>query len=281
MSKDNYGYFGPEYSFADNIPLPGEIGVRNESSIGAIVDAVGGINHYVDIIAFGERTFMDTRDQRPMGIRYFLNTDMKCSNGATMSDYMDGITKGDIVGTRIQAGLASAGLPGLRGLAPGIMENARDALDPRPLFAAVTGTGYPVCQKVACGVGDANGSVGSFLVDPVEYIDGYPTQTRWVQAYDAKGNAISVTGDEFASQPKCYDADGTYKERPPDGCPQTEQNGRSGLGSGKYNMCYLIQSPTLPPTLEGFDKSMNTIESTGLLVLLVSIGICVFLVLNK
>ena len=277
MSKDNYGYFGPEYSFADNIPLPGEIGVRNESSIGAIVDAVGGINHYVDIIAFGEKTFMDSRQQQPMGIRYFLNTDMKCSNGATMSDFVDGITNGDIVGKRIQSGLASAGLPGLRGLAPGIMENARDALDPRPLFAAVSGTGYPVCQKVACGVGDANGSVGSYLVDPVEYINGNPTQTRWVQSFDSKGNAISITSDEFASQPKCYEADGSYKERPPVGCSQTEQNGQGGIGSGKYNTCNLIQKPTLPPTLEAFDFKTKTMNTMSILVLLVSISVCLFI----
>ena len=253
MSTDNYGYFGPAYSFADNVPLPGEIGVRQESSIGAILDAVGGINHYVDIIAFGQQTFMDGRPQQPMGIRHFLNTEMRCSNGATMSDYMDGIPRGDSVGKHVKDGLASAGLPALRGLAPGILENAEDALDPRPIFAAITSTGYPVCQKVACPVGDATGSVATAgLVDPVQYINGMPTQTRWVQAFDKSGQPIMVSSGEFGGQPKCYNADGSYNsEHPPTGCSPTEPPSPSGkFGSGKYGSCYLIQEPVVPTQLQ-------------------------------
>ena len=273
---DNYGYLGPNYSFADNIPLPGDIGVRKESSFSAIIDAVGGINYYVDTIAFGERSFLDTHDPKPMGIRYYLNTDMKCSNGATMSEYMDGITRGDIAGSRIQAGLASAGLPGLRGLGPGIMENARDALDPRPIFAAVTGTGYPVCQQVACAVGDYNGGNLGILADPVEYINGTPTQKRWVQAYDTTESPIMLTSSEFSAQPKCYNADGTYLERPPNGCPETEPPNPGGVGSGKYNGCYLIQKSVKPNSLqtqESFTNNTNNVAALLAVVILIGIGI--------
>lgn len=266
MSTDNYGYFGPAYSFADNIPLPGDIGVRQESSIGAIVDAVGGVNYYVDTIAFGQRSFLNNHDLSPMGIRYFLNTGMRCSNGATMSEYVDGVTRGDFAGSRIQSGLASAGLPGLRGLAPGIIENAEDALDPRPIFAAVSGTGYPVCQQVACPVGDANGGGQQYLVDPVQYGDGHggggnPTQRRWVQAYDETGTAITISSGEFAAQPKCYNADGTYMDRPPVGCPATEPPAapQGQTGSGKaFGSCRLVHAPVLPTQLkEGFLNDDN------------------------
>ena len=292
MSKDNYGYFGPTYSFADNIPLPGEVGVRQESSISAIVDAVGGINYYVDTIAFGQRTFFDTQNPQPMGVRYYLNTDMRCSNGATMSEYIDGVTKGDILGSRVQAALASTGLPQLRGLAPGILENARDTLDPRPIFAAVSGTGYPVCQQVSCPVGDGGGATWNratgdqYMVDPVDYNRGIPTQKRWVQAYDKKGNPINITKGEFSAQPKCYNADGSYMERPPEGCPDKEPAAASGVGSGKYKSCFLEHSPVMPPPLipamgEGFcsqEDSERLLMAAGIVVLL---GVAVWSVVRK
>jgi hypothetical protein len=254
---DDYGYFGPSYSFADNIPLPGQIGVRSESSFGAIFDAVGGVNYYVDTIAFGSPTFFDSQDTKPMGIRYFLNTGQKCSNGATMSEYFDGIPKGDALGSTIAKALASVGLPGLKGLGPGIIENARDALDPRPLLSAATSSGYPVCQKIVCPVGDIYGRIQNmqdptqppYIVDPVTYVNGMPFQERWVQGYDATGSPISVSMDEFGAAPKCYNADGSYRDNPPAGCPGSEAAPISAPGQDPYGLCVTTQPVTLPPTV--------------------------------
>jgi len=302
--QDNYGFFGPNYSYADNIPLPGDIGVRQEASFGALIDSVGGMNYYIDTIAFGSRTFLDNHEPQPLGVRYFLNTGQRCSNGATMSQYFNGVTKGDLLGTRVAQGLASSGLPGLRGLAPGMMENARDALDPRPIIAAVAGAGYPVCQQVYCPVGDINGGLAdptdstiAYVVDPVDSYEGIPVQTRWVQAYDENGNAITLTKDEYGSTPKCYNADGTYALDPPPGCPATEPSpvphgiapGQSWgiFGSGEYqggkvspqNMmnfgtCALRQPPTKPPDAFADYRvaTENTLVSVGALALL-SIGL--------
>jgi hypothetical protein len=285
MSKlDNFGYFGPDYSFADAIPLPGQIGVRQEASVGAIIDAVGGVNYYVDTIAFGGPTFFDTQNPQPMGVRYFLNTDMRCSNGATMSEYVDDVTKGDILGTHVAAALASSGLPALRGLAPGMLENARDALDPRPIFSAVTGTGYPVCQQVMCKVGDTNGqltdpfdSTKKYVVDPVTYVDGAPYQTRWVQAYDANGDRITITKAEFTAQPKCYNPDGTYRSDSPAGCPPTEAAAQNtSLGSdARYGSCFLQRPATMPPSLtaaEGFVDVERSLEKWLAVVAIAAIG---------
>jgi hypothetical protein len=276
--QDNYGFFGPEYSFADNIPLPGQIGVRREPSFGAIIDSVGGINYYVDTIAFGGRTFFDQHDPKPMGIRYFLNTDMRCSNGATMSDYFDGVTRGDLLGDHVAKALASTGLPGLKGLAPGMLESARDALDPRPILSAVTGTGYPVCQQVACPVGDSAGSIQNaqdatkpYIVDPVQYgtvgMQG-PTQTRWVQAYDPKtGAPLSVSKDEFGATPKCYNADGTYMDKPPDGCGPPAVKAKQG--TGKFGLCKVLQ----PARVEGFcNEQAQPIEDYGILACIAVLG---------
>lgn len=269
--QDSYGYFGPDYDFARNIPLPGEIGVRQEPSVGAIIDSVAGVNYYVDTIAFGGPTFFDSHNPQPMGTRYFLNTGMRCSNGATMSAYFDGVTKGNLLGDSVEEALASAGLPGLKGLAPGMLENARDALDPRPILSAVTATGYPVCQQVQCPVGDVNGSITNaretkpYILDPVQYVNSMPVQTRWVQAYDSTGSALQLTKDEFAAQPKCYNADGTYMDSPPTGCAATEATPTASPGSDPYGLCTVIQPATLPatlvaPTPEGFTGTREEAE---------------------
>ena len=262
MAQPDYGYFGPNYSIADNIKLPGDIGVRQESSFEAIFDAVGGINYYLDVIAFGSATGFDSQQQGPMGIRYYLDTGLRCSNGASMSEYFDGVTKGDLLGDNVKRGLASAGLPGLQGLAPGMLENARDALDPRPIFSAVTGTGYPVCQKVTCPIGTVDGNTTNpgdttpFIVGDWQNVNGLPTQTRWVQAFDTDGNAISISKDEFTATPKCYNADGSYMTNPPNGCSPTEPDDQWGTPSGdRYGLCGLIQPASMPPTLSPTTES--------------------------
>jgi hypothetical protein len=288
-TQDNYGYFGPNYSFADNIPLPGSLGVRQEASIGAIVDSISSINYYLDTIAFGSPTFLNTQPMSPMGVRYFLNTDQRCSNGATQSEYFDGVTKGDLMGSAVAKGLASAGLPGLKGLAPGMLENARDALDPRPIFAAVTGTGYSVCQQVLCPVGDAAGAISNadgtqYITDPVQYVNGLPYQSRWVQAYDSDGAPIQISKDEFAATPKCYNADGSLIQPPPDGCAGLGGSTNT-QGTDKYALCTVIQPAQMPPTLqnstEGFVGMDDTAVRLGAAAVVGLIGVAALMAIGR
>lgn len=268
-TQDNYGFFGPEYSYADDIKLPGQIGVRQEPSFGAILDSVGGVNYYIDQIAFGGATGFDGQQVSPLGVRYFLNTEMMCSNGASMSEYFDGVTKGDLLGQRVKDGLASAGLPGLRGLAPGMMENARDALDPRPIFEAIVGGGYPVCQQVKCPVGTEAGHISNssspdkpYIMGELKWEGGIPYQTRWVKGYDEKGNALNLSREEFAALPKCYNADGTYMSNPPPGCPSGERQTRPQKGKGKYELCTQLRGTSK----EGFSEQQKKTAETSLIV---------------
>ena len=302
--KDNYGFFGPNYSYGDNIALPGDIRVRQEPTFSALLDSIGGINYYTDVIAFGGPSFFDSHNPTPMGVRYFLNTEQRCSNGATMSDYFDGITKGDLLGNRVADGLASSGLPGLRGLAPGILENARDALDPRPILSAVTATGYPVCQQVACPVGDYEGRIKDrtdpsikYLADPPDRRDpktSLPQQIRWVQAYDRDGAAITVTRDEYAAAPKCYNPDGTYiVKNPPKGCPDKEPTpidkmqqevaknrpGGSlaqlinGPGNDRYKLCQILQMQPIPEPFADIRTIEGSTVASLLAVVLMGVGV--------
>lgn len=287
---DDYGFWGPNYSFADNLALPGQIGVVQDSSFDGIFKAVGGVNFYIDAIAFGSSTFFDQNPtdangkpyQHPLGLRYFLNTGMRCSNGATMSQYFDGVTRGDMLGTHIEQALASASLPGLRGMAPGIVENAFDALDPRPIIAAVTSTGYPVCEPVQCPVGDSNGDIQDlnnatqpYIIDPtIPNQDGVASQVRWVQAYDDTGSPINLTKDEFGAVPKCYNADGSYNtDNPPTGCPATEPSFSGGPTSIKYPLC------KQPMTLTESFASISNGSSPGILVVAIIFSFALIMII--
>ena len=184
----------PNYSYADEMRTPREIGITRDGSFDGIARAVAGVNYYADTIGFGTSTQF-AKDagmtQTPLGVRFFTKTGMKCSNGADMYDYVDTITKGTLVGKRVNDELKLMGLPQLRGLAPGIMEDAASAMDPRPIFGAVAGSGYPKCKKVTLPVGDGNGRLQSAFDPSNVWIKGAttsvmlngkatPHQTRWV-----------------------------------------------------------------------------------------------------
>ena len=209
------GIMGPAYSFADELPTPGEIGVRSGGDMGAIVDAVSGINYYVDTIGFGQKTGINTRDMQPLGLRYFMNTGSICSNGAAMYDYIDTTPMGDLLGQRVKNGLRDMGLPGMRGLAPGIMEDARDALNPMPLLRAAMGSGYPQCTLVTNEVGDLYGNIRSrhdgttWIQGDTQLINGRPHQSRWIQSKDAKGSPVFLDQEAYEAAPKTFYPDGT------------------------------------------------------------------------
>ena len=182
------GLFGPNYSFADELATPSEIGVGRDGSFDGIMRAVGGVNYYVDAIGFGEATGlakMNGQTQTPLGLRYFVNTGANCSNGADMYEYVDTVPPGlpGRVGKEIQKTLGVE----MRGLAPGIISDAAGALNPMPLFNAITGSGYPRCRKVTLPVGNTRGQLKSaqppysvWITDPTKIVNGAPHQTRWV-----------------------------------------------------------------------------------------------------
>ncbi len=209
------GVFGPDYSFADNIPLPGEVGVRDGGDLGDVIDAVKGAAFYVDTIGFGEPSSALTRGMplKPLGVQTWMRTGLKCSNGADAWMYVDGIPQGNALGKRVQDGLRSAGLPGMRGLAPGILEDVQSALDPMPIMGAVFGSGFPQCRYEIKPVGDQDGRIknpgsGAFFVENPETViqrNGRPHQGRWVQEK-------TLDQASWEKAPKTHCPDGFPKE---------------------------------------------------------------------
>jgi hypothetical protein len=123
--------------------------------------------------------------------------------------YNAGVPTGDALGKRVKDGLASAGLPGMRGLAPGILEDAQAALNPIPIMKAIFGSGFPRCRLVKQEVGDQDGLIqnpatGEFYVDDKDSVrqeNGRAYQSRW--AYDS-----DLTQDQWNKEAKTHCPDG-------------------------------------------------------------------------
>ena len=219
------GFLGPNYNPADEMLPPASVGVRRGDSLDSVLGAVKGVIYYGDMMGFGEPSSAFTRDMpglRPLGVNYFVNSGLTCSNGATMWEYVETIPNGSALGEKVKQAIAGVGLPQLRGMAPGILEDAKSALNPFPVINAVVGSGYPQCKLVRKQVGDFNGRIynidGDLLVDPVGLIgsgDGPYYQERWIQDRKVKGRTRpgETEDDHFArSDPIQLDYDVWDKE---------------------------------------------------------------------
>lgn len=232
-TKLDTSYFGPNYDFAANMPMPADVGVRRSDTLGSVMDAAKGAAYYIDMIGFGAPSSSFTANMRnkprPLGINYFIRTGSQCSNGADMYYYVNGVPDGSALGETLKTALARSGLPPLRGLAPGMLEDAKAGLDPKPVVSAVLGSGYAQCRKVTLPVGDTFGNTSNpknrkdvWIPGPIQRINGVPHQTRWIQDVDSQGNPIYLFVDEFDAAPKTQCPDGSNK--PASGeCPKSAE----------------------------------------------------------
>lgn len=210
--KNAIGFLGPNYNYADELILPGEVGVRRGGSFGDVMGAIGGVNYYIDTIAFGQSSNRMTAGLpfTRYGINYFIKTGAKCSNGADAWDYVELIPKGDALGKNFQKGMKSVGFDvELRGLAPGIIEDTKAGLNPAPIMKALFGTGYAQCKKITRRVGDERGRIASAEGEPwtddpttIEWRGGLPYQTKWVKDKD-------VDAATWEAEVKTMNPDGT------------------------------------------------------------------------
>ena len=223
FADSGLGFFGSPYSPADAMLTPPQIGVQVGDSMESVVNAIKGVGFYTDQIGFGAPSTSFTRDMplKPLGVNYFIKTGQKCSNGADMWHYMNGIPEGDALGQNMKRVMEEMGMPPLKGLAPGMLEDAKHALNPSPLINAMFGSGYPQCKQVTLPVGDAYGRIAdkrtqeSWITDPktAQWNGSSYVQKRWVQDTDRKGNPIGLDRAAWARVPRTFNADGTPKKQ--------------------------------------------------------------------
>jgi hypothetical protein len=209
-------YLGPSYNPADELRTPGGIGIKRDDTLSSVFTAIKGVAYYTDMIGFGASSneYSKGFPLEPLGINYFMRTGQQCSNGADMYHYVEGIPKGDALGKSVKKALGEMGIPEIRGLAPGIIEDTKEATDPIPLLGALLGGAYASCKLDKRPVGDARGRITNgedrWIDGPVQYgNDGRYYQTRWVQ--DKTINKM-----QYDCTPKKYNKDGTERnELPP------------------------------------------------------------------
>lgn len=222
MIPSGLGFFGSPYNPADAMKTPPQLGVRVGDSISDVANAVKAVGFYTDQIGFGAPSTALTRGMplQPLGANYFLNTGAICSNGAQMWEYVQGIPEGNAMGENVKRTMSEMGLPPLKGLAPGMIEDMKRALDPAPLIESVFGTGYPQCRLVSLPVGDAYGRIRdpntkeAWISDPATayFSNGRYYQKKWVQ--DRKnGKPVQLSRDEWAETPKTHKPDGTPRTK--------------------------------------------------------------------
>ena len=216
------GALGSSYNPANAMKRPDELGIKVGDSMDDVVNAVKGVGFYVDQMGFGASSTGLTNNMplKPLGVNYFMNTGKTCSNGATMWQYLQGIPDGSALGANVQTAMSKMGLPPLRGLAPGMLEDMNQALDPGPVMNALFGSGYPQCRLETKPVGDSYGRIRDdttgepWISEPetAQWINNGYVQTRWIQDTDRAGNPINLTKANFDAAKKTYNPDGTPKE---------------------------------------------------------------------
>lgn len=221
LPKASVSPFGSSYSPADAMLSPAQLGIHVGNSMGDVADAVKGVGFYIDQIGFGAPSTSLTNGMplKPLGVNYFIKSGATCSNGADMWHYMEGIPNGDALGTGVKKAMEDMGMPPLKGLAPGMIEDAKNALNPAPLMNAMFGSGYPQCKQVTRHVGDAYNRIqdpntGEYWItdpDTAQFNGSEYTQTHWVQDTYPNGNPINMDREEWENTPKTYNSDGTPK----------------------------------------------------------------------
>jgi len=288
------GFLGPNYNPADEMLPPAAIGVHRGGDLNDVIGAVKGVIYYGDMMGFGESSSSFTRGMpglKPLGVNYFVNSGLTCSNGASMWEYVQTIPTGGALGDKIKVAIRDMGLPQLRGMAPGILEDAESALNPFPVINAVVGSGYPQCVLVKRKVGDFDGKVtnvdGQLLVDPVGLINqgGVYYQERWIQARQpigarpgetpdetyARGDAIQLDYDVWDKAPKTHGENGCVKD--PAATPGLNQP-KFCSASGNMRIITLPDGSTIN-TVEGFQTHYQKKHPMERIVSLTVAGIAV------
>ncbi len=216
---DGPGAIEAAYDPSEFVLRPAQVGVKRGGSLDDVWNSARGMAYYSDMIVFGRSSGKfsanNANKMKILGVNYFIPSGLTCHNGTQMYLYNEYIPKGDAFGRRVKAAFASAGLPPLQGLAPGAIEDVKYVSDVRAIMKTMFGSIYPVCTKQTLPVGTAQNEIqqnGKPLVtDPgsVEWINGKPHQTRWIQATTKKGDPITITKEEFDKIPKAFKFDGS------------------------------------------------------------------------
>ena len=291
------GFLGPSYNPADEMLPPAAIGVKRGGDLRDVLGAVKGVVYYGDMIGFGGPSSSFTSGMpglRPLGVNYFINSGLTCSNGALMWEYVQTVPDGSALGDKVKDALAGVGLPPLRGMAPGMLEDVKSALNPGPVINAVVGSGYPQCKLVKKKVGDLDGNIqnvdGVLLVDPEGIMSPNGKapfyQERWVQdttrprirpgeseeSAANRAEPIQLSYESWSAEPKIYKENGCRvnpngTEKQPSFCNSKLKSQIVTLGDGSTVTTYIEGFMNYEPAAFNQPKMPHAVISLSVAVI--------------
>lgn len=169
---------GPNYSYADGIKNPSELGMSSKGDINTLGKDIDGLVSYIEVLVTGSSDASKTGG--PLGNKFFMKTGGKCVDKITGQEtdryvYMNNVPQGNIPFLSSSAGMK---FDDMRGLIPGAMGNLA-AFNPFNLLGAFASESTPECQQITLETIDSNNSKtsGTYFVatadikkmDPCEF----------------------------------------------------------------------------------------------------------------
>ena len=147
---------GPDYNYVSFIKSPDQIGMGPDGTISQLVNNVGGLINYVELLSTGTGKASTTGG--PLGDSFFLPTGAKCKDVATgnlvtRSIWVNNIPDGKL--PFITTALNGAKFTAFEGLVPGVLGNLA-SVHPMQIFQAFTSGAHPACQLVNKTTRDQN-----------------------------------------------------------------------------------------------------------------------------
>lgn len=149
------GFSAPDYPYYKYIKTPQEVGMSDKGTLKQMGKNIDGLVSYVEVLVSGKSKASATG--RPLGNKFFLNTNGKCINTKTNEEkeryiYINNVPSGNI--PFISSGMG-VNFSEFKGLIPGVMGNL-NAFNPSSLMNAfLTGT-TPDCQEITMETIDIN-----------------------------------------------------------------------------------------------------------------------------
>jgi len=140
-------YIGPDYPYYKYIKTPSEMGMTDKGSLSSLGKDIDGLKSYVELLVSGSGNASATG--QPLGNKFFLNTNSKCSDKTTGQDvdryiYINNVPAGNI--PIISSGIG-VNFSEFKGLIPGTISNL-NAFNPMEMFQAFLSGSKPECQEI-------------------------------------------------------------------------------------------------------------------------------------
>jgi hypothetical protein len=152
-------YVGPEYHYGKYIKNPEEMGMSTRGTMLQLADNMIGITSYSDLLVSG--TGKAKKVKGPLGGQFFINSGGKCKpakfikkDKKTGKPIYKELKAGDKAKRWVYINNKPKGIDpitgikhGLKGLVPGIAENAA-AMNPLAMMTAMSQPATPYCKKI-------------------------------------------------------------------------------------------------------------------------------------